>query len=294
MLTILAPAKINWSLYVLDKRHDGYHNILSLLHCVNLYDELTIEPSHKIEVFSNSSLPQEQNLVYKAALMLQKCAGINTGARIRLNKMIPMGAGLGGGSSDAANTLIGLNKFWELGFDNNELKIIGERLGSDVPFFFHPPIAFVMGRGELVKPLIINTSYTLLLVKPPVLVSTALAYDMLAQKRLGNQKKLMSGNLTKNDLERHNIGLIYKALVDRDFFLLKNLINNDFEPVVTAHFPFILNLKNELLNSGAYIAVMTGSGSAVFGLFKDRQEAVAASRRFKPYWHIIADTLKNS
>ncbi len=295
MLTLLAPAKINWVLHVLDKRRDGYHNILSLLQCINLYDELTIEHSRKIDVFSNIDLPQEQNLVYKAALMLQKHGGIDKGAKITLNKSIPIGAGLGGGSSDAASTLIGLNEFWQLGFNNKELEKIGGLIGSDVPFFFHSPIAVVAGRGEIVEPLMIDTSYTLLLVKPPVSVSTAMAYGMLAQKRLEMyEKKSMQGDLTKDNPERHNIRLIHKALVDRDFIHLKNLIKNDFEPVVLEYFPIVHKLKRELLGSGAALAVMTGSGSAVFGLFKNKQEAIAASKRFKSYWHKIADTLKNS
>lgn len=298
MVTILAPAKINWSLYVLDKRLDGFHNIISLLHCINLYDELKIEPSSNIEVFSNIDIPQEQNLAYKAALMLKKHTGINKGARITLNKAIPVGAGLGGGSSDAASVLMGLNKFWKLGLDNSELEIMSAFIGSDVPFFFHCPIALVTSRGELIKPLTIDTVYTLLLVKPPVSVSTATAYDMLTHQRLSRnqhcQSNFTQGDLTKNQFEGHNINLIYKALIERDFSLLRNLLNNDFESVITGHFPVILEIKNELLNLGARVAMMTGSGSVVFGLFQSRHKAVSASKRFKSYWHTVADTLKNS
>lgn len=298
MFTLFAPAKINWSLYVLDKRHDGYHNIISLLQCINLYDELTIEPSQEIKVFSNIDIPQEQNLAFKAAVMLRKYADINKGATIKLKKEIPVGAGLGGGSSDAAYTLMGLNKFWELGLDDNELKMMSGRIGSDVPFFFHCPLALVAGRGEIVKPLMINTSYSLLLVKPPISVSTAMAYDMLIQLRKGenpySQYNSMPNDLTNDFLERHNIKLIYKALLERDFSNLQNLLNNDFESTITAHFPVIMELKNKLLNSGAYIAMMTGSGSVVFGLFESRKEAISASKRFKSYWHKIVDTLKNA
>ncbi len=298
MFTISAPAKINWSLHVLNKRHDGYHNILSLLQCINLYDKLTIEPSDKIELLSNIDVPQEHNLSYKAALMLQKHAGINKGAKIILYKSIPAGAGLGGGSSDAAHTLMGLNKFWGLGLDNSELKSLSGDIGSDVPFFFHCPIAYVAGRGEVVKPLVIDTSYSLLLIKPPVSVSTAAAYEMLNRQRHGvNQyykESFILSDLTKDDHDRHNIYLIYKALIERDFSILQSHINNDFEVVIASRFPIIQKLKNELLDSGAYVAVMTGSGSAVFGLFQSRQEAAAASARFKFYWNTIADTLINS
>lgn len=297
MLTSFAPAKINWSLYVLDRMPGGYHNILSLLHCINLFDEIKIEPAKNIEVISNTDIPSEQNLVHKAALMLKKHSGLNKGARIILNKAIPTGAGLGGGSSDAAHTLMGLNKFWELGFDNNELTMIGEVIGSDVPFFFHCPIALVAGRGELVEPLIIDTSYPLLLIKPPVSVSTSWAYDMLRQERLIEQyrydKSQTMPELTKKGFERDNIELIYEALVRRDFLLLQSIVHNDFESIITTHFPVIRKLKTELLNSGAYAAMMTGSGSVVFGLFRDRQEAVIASRKFTSFWHTIVDTLIN-
>ncbi len=298
MFTVFAPAKINWSLYILDKRLDGYHNILSLLHCINLYDELKIEPAKDIEVISDMDIPAEQNLVYKAASMLKEKSGIQKGSRIMLNKAIPTGAGLGGGSSDAAHILMGLNKFWGLGFDNKELIMLAEGIGSDVPFFFHCPMALVGGRGEHVEPLIIDTSYSLLLIKPPVSVSTLWAYDMIRQERLIGQnlydKNQTLPELTKKGFEINNIKLIYESLVRRDFSLLQNIVNNDFESVITMHFPVIRKLKNDLLDLGACIAMMTGSGSVVFGLFQERRDAEIASRKFTSFWHAIVDTLKNN
>lgn len=296
MFTSLAPAKINWSLYVLDARADGYHNILSLMHCIELFDELRFEPSENIEVVSNTDIPAGQNLVYKAALALKNHYEIDKGAKIILKKSIPTNAGLGGGSSDAARTLMGLNRLWGLQLDRNELMTIGEKIGSDVPFFFHCPMAVVKGRGELVTPLNIETSYSLLLIKPPVSISTPWAYEMLRQQRT---KKCQNGvnkailpKLTKNGDNGDNIRLIYKALVQRDFSLLRDLVSNDFESVVTTHFSIIGKIKNELLNSGAYLAMMTGSGSVIFGLFNSRREAVIASKKFKSFWYTVVDTLK--
>lgn len=297
MFTSLAPAKINWSLYVLDVRSDGYHNILSLLQCIELFDELRFEPSENIEVISNMDIPAGQNLVFKAALALKKHCEIDKGARIILKKSIPTNAGLGGGSSDAAHTLMGLNRLWGLQLDRNELMTIGEKIGSDVPFFFHCPMAVVKGRGELVTPLNIETSYSLLLIKPPVSISTSWAYEMLRQQRTKKcqdaENKAVLTELTKNGNNRDNNRLIYKALAQRDFSLLRDLVSNDFESIITAHFSIIGKIKNELLNSGAYIAMMTGSGSVVFGLFKNRHEAVIASKKFKTFWYSVVDTLKS-
>lgn len=298
MFTLLAPAKINWSLSVLDLRSDGYHNILSLLQCIELFDEIRFESSQNIEVISNTDIPAEQNLVYKSALALKKHYGIDKGARIILTKSIPTGAGLGGGSSDAAHTLMGLNNLWGLRLDRGELMTIGERIGSDVPFFFHCPIGVAKGRGELVTPLNIETSYTLLLVKPPVAISTSWAYEMLklqrAKKCENEENKTVLAELTKNGNNRDNIRLIYKALVQSDFSLLRDFASNDFESIITANFSIIGKIKNELLDSGAYIAMMTGSGSVVFGLFNNRREALIASKKFKSFWHRVVDTLKSN
>src|SRR5208283_2003129 len=140
MLTVKAHAKINWSLLVLDKRDDGYHNILSLLHCIGLYDVLEFELSDTLTLESDMDIPFQQNLVYKAAALMKNYSGTAKGARIILKKEIPSGAGLGGGSSDAAHTLMALNDLWELDLGKAELKALGSALGSDVPFFFEGPL----------------------------------------------------------------------------------------------------------------------------------------------------------
>jgi 4-diphosphocytidyl-2-C-methyl-D-erythritol kinase len=291
-LILKAPAKINWSLYVLNKRDDGYHNILSLMHCIGLYDTLTFEHSDTIELITDMDIPPHQNLVYKAAQSLQSYAGVKNGAKIVLKKEIPSGAGLGGGSSNAAYTLIGLNKLWGLGLKIDELKAIGSMIGSDVPFFFGNmagnPMAIAEGRGEILTPLKIDRSYTLLLIKPSISIPTAWAYEKLGSRVGGQWSK---AELTKTVDNINNINLIYNALKTGDIFFLKAGIHNDFEDAVIEEYPIIGSLKGKLLNAGASMAVMSGSGSTVFGLFEDRDKAVNASRQFSSQWNRVVETL---
>ena len=297
MLTVSAPAKINWSLYVLDRRGDGYHNILSLMHCIGLYDTLTFERSDTLELVSDMDIPAEDNLVFKAAEMLRKYSSASPGARITLKKEIPSGAGLGGGSSDAACTLAGLNRLWGLGLDNGALSAIGGRLGSDVPFFFHGPLAVAEGRGEVLTTLKIDVPYVVMVVKPPVSVHTGWAYEEIRARRRESgpgrrADKTGSGKeLTKTDNKMDNIQFIYNALEKGDFLELKRFVYNDFESVVLGRHPVIGSIKETLLACGAALAAMSGSGSAVFGLFEDRERALCASGHFRSYFHKVVETL---
>lgn len=290
-LVLKAPAKINWSLYVLNKRDDGYHNILSLMHCIGLYDTLFFEHSDTIELITDMDIPLQQNLVYKAAKSLQSHTGVKNGARLVLKKEIPSGAGLGGGSSDAACTLIGLNELWGLGLKDGELKTIGSMLGSDVPFFFGNiagyPMAIAEGRGEILTPLKIDISYTLLLIKPFISISTEWAYEKISSKL----KVQSSKKLTKTEDKINNTNLIYNALKARDIPFLKSEVHNDFEGAVIEEYPIIGSLKEKVLNAGASMAIMSGSGSAVFGLFENRDKAINASRQFSSYWNRVVETL---
>ncbi|MCX7913641.1 MAG: 4-(cytidine 5'-diphospho)-2-C-methyl-D-erythritol kinase [Thermodesulfovibrionales bacterium] len=293
MLKLYAPAKINWSLFVLNKRCDGYHNIQSLMHCIKLFDELILEEAEKIDIVSDLDIPLEFNLVYKALFALKERYHIDKGARIILKKSIPIGAGLGGGSSDAASTLLGLNRLWGLSLNREELIEVALRIGSDVPFFFYCPIAIVEGRGEKITPLKIETSYTLLLVKPSIHISTQWAYSKLTEKRSQESQSFFKNELTKCVNYSDNIKLIYKALFHRSIDQLKNLLKNDFEPVITAHFEIIDEIKDKLLKKGASVAMMSGSGSAVFGVFRDKEEALIASKDFQSHWHLVVETCKS-
>lgn len=283
MLALFAPAKINWFLNVLSKRKDGYHDISSLMQCITLADTLGFEPSADIEVITDQPIPMQDNLVYKAAVLLKKAAGASTGARITLKKEIPASAGLGGGSSDAAVTLKGLNMLWGLGLTTQELAGIGEQIGSDVPFFFNPGAALIEGRGEVVVPVRLNRSYVLLIVKPSAAISSAWAYaemDIAAYTT--------NCELTKRD---NNIKIISQALEKGDFLYLAASLRNDLEPYVVSRYPVVGEIKNELLVKGAVFASMSGSGSAVFGVFETEQMASEARQHMAPHWCRVVKTV---
>jgi 4-diphosphocytidyl-2-C-methyl-D-erythritol kinase len=289
MLTVKAPAKINWSLFVLDKREDGYHNILSLLHCIGLYDVLEFELSDALTLESSLDLPCEQDLVYKAASLLKKYSGTEKGARIIVKKEIPLGAGLGGGSSDAAYTLMALNNLWELDLGKAELKALGNSLGSDVPFFFDGPLAEAEGRGELLTSLPVARSYVLLLVKADCSVSTSWAYGALEGEGEGEGQGKMASGKIENKI--NNIQLIYRALASGDIYSIAGHAHNDFENAVILRYPVIGAVKERLLKNGAVMALMSGSGSTVFGLFEDENSALNASSNFESYFCRVVKTL---
>lgn len=280
IVKIRTPAKINWSLYVLDKRPDGYHNICSLMQCISIYDSLTLAPADHIELVSDVDVPAHENLVFKAADALKKHTGIKKGVNITLTKEIPSGAGLGGGSSDAAAALWGLNSFWGINLGKDELKTIGAGLGADVPFFFDCPMALAEGRGEVLTPLKPGLSYNLLLLKPDISVPTAWAY-----------KALSSAKLTNTDSKVNNIKLIYDLLISGTISSLSENLHNDFEDVVFNEYSMIGELKNKLLNAGAVAALMSGSGSSIFGVFEESEAAEKAAGCFDGYWHRVITTL---
>lgn len=282
MINIRTPAKINLCLHVLNKRDDGYHNIISLMQCVSIFDTLLIEPSEKIELESSMDVPAEQNLVYRAAMLLREQTGSKMGARIRLDKEIPSGAGLGGGSSDAAAAICSLNKLWKTGLDINELKALGALLGSDVPFFIQGPLAIAEGRGEKLSSISPAVSFPVVLVKPDVSVPTPWAYSMLRR----------SGELTNQGSKIDNIKLIYQAIRQGDYTLFSSLASNDFEDAVMDHFPVINEIKGLLKEQGACASLMSGSGSSVFGIFRNSSVAEAAASALSDrFWCRAADSL---
>ncbi|MBI4822842.1 MAG: 4-(cytidine 5'-diphospho)-2-C-methyl-D-erythritol kinase [Nitrospirae bacterium] len=280
MLTLKAPAKINWFLFVKGKRQDGYHDILSLVQCISLYDSLTLEESAQtddIEVITDSPIPYRENLVYKAAIALKERASIEKGARITLKKDIPISAGLGGGSSDAAYTLMGLNKLWRLSLNKMEIYELAISLGSDVPFFLDGYCALIEGRGEKVTPTPLQAFHTLLLLKPNIEVSSSSAYSDLG-----------SLELTK---PAGNIKLLIQILDTGDFSSLKSVARNDLEnPVIRRH-PILKEMKERLEESGAVFSAMSGSGPTVFGVFNDPKDAERARNAIPAHWSRVVRTL---
>lgn len=280
-LSLKAPAKINWFLYVINKRRDGYHNIYSLMQCVSLYDILKFEYCDGIEIITNASIPYKENLVYKAVVLLKKFLSTERGVRITLQKNIPIGAGLGGGSSDAAYTIMGLNKLWRLNLSKRDLIQIAQEIGSDVPFFLNGKIAIVEGKGEKIKKLNFNKEILLILIKPDIKISTSWAY---------NQYDVIKKNrrLTKIDLD---IKLFFQALEKEDFKFLNDLIYNEFIEIVFKEYPILKKLKNKMLEEGALLTGMSGSGPTLFGIYKNEDDAKKALRNIKPFWGCVVKTL---
>ena len=285
-LRIKSPAKVNIFLRILNKREDGFHNLQSILQMIDLYDIITFEKGGSgITLDSNSKdIPLDaDNIVVRAALLLREKKGIREGVHIVLEKNIPVSAGLGGGSSNAAATLIALNKLWGLGYGMDELILLGSSLGSDVPFFFNGPAAFVEGRGEIVCPVRPGKSRWLVLVNPGIKVSTAWAYNRLDEVRNGMEGKKIW--LTKerkdNKLQRFN-GL------KLDLIEFSSCLQNDLEGITASKNGVILEIKEELIAMNAKGALMSGSGATVFGVFMNEEDARSCSRRLnkKSPWKV--------
>lgn len=266
-----AYAKINLYLRVLEKRPDGYHNILTVYQTVSLADrvEFSLTPhddTPPVLVLSPDSafnLPtDENNLIIKAIKFLEDYADIKCrGLKIMLNKQIPIGAGLGGGSADAAATLVALNRIYSTGLTLESLSNIAISIGADVPFFLYGGTALGEERGEILIPVNSKAHYFVVIVFPGFPVSTRTAYSSL--------KGLMSD-------ARKSVGeseQIVRALESGDVEKLCELIANDFSPVLEKQYPVLSDIRETLLSAGCRAAMLSGSGSAVFGICETKEEA---------------------
>lgn len=256
-LTLKAYAKINLTLEVLSKRPDGYHEVSSILQTINLTDTITFKPSKTLDFSCDvSSLQTPDNLVLKAARLLQVTTGSNTGAIINLTKSIPISSGLGSGATDAAATLIGLNQLWQLNLSFDNLTGLASKLGSDVPFFLYGGIALAKERGEQVTPLTPKPQLWLVLLEPliePVPNKTAQLYSQL------NPSHFTSGQFTQKLVAHLNHG----GKVE-DAFLF-----NAFEQVAFDFFPELNACRSSFLEVGARSVHLAGSGPALFTLVPD-------------------------
>lgn len=271
-VTVLAPAKINLVLRILDRRADGFHNLWSIMQTVGLEDAILIRlvPKGKdieLRCDSRQLAGDQSNLVYRAARAVLDRAGQSTGVEIELKKRIPMGAGLGGGSSDAAATLMGMNRLLRLGWSAAQMAEVGQTLGSDVPFFLFAPSGIVVGRGETVKPVRIAGTKWAVLVNPGFGVETKWAYQELASTRGGVQPLLSQ----HQDLEKEKI-ITWEQVI--------KIAVNDFEAPVFARHRILEEIKRRLLSKGAEMALLSGSGATVFGLFSDEGQARLAESNF--------------
>ena len=275
-LTLKAPAKINLCLAVLGKRTDGYHEVEMLMQMVGLFDEVHVSRTGtgiSVECDAPGVPSGEKNIAYRAAAEMLKLSGGAHGLKIGITKRIPVAAGLGGGSSDAAAVLAAADRLFGLGLGPDRLSGIGARLGMDVPFFFHGPTAVARGRGEVLTPLPPLPKLRLLLVNPGFETSTSWVYNNL---RLGLTKKAGC-----NKIHRLTIRNIAENL------------RNDLETVTQAAHPVIAEIKHELLASGAQGALMSGSGPTVYGIFDSEDGRQKATERLdRRGWLLYpADTL---
>jgi 4-diphosphocytidyl-2-C-methyl-D-erythritol kinase len=288
-----APAKINWFLRIIAQRKDGYHDIQSLMQCVALYDIIKCRQADSLKVVCDMDMPMEDNLVYKAASILKSYASCRNGAIIEIEKNIPAGAGLGGGSSDAAAALAGLNLLWGLNLNNSELSTVANEIGSDVPFFLNGPFALVEGRGDRIFPLKTSSSAVLLLVKPQQSVSTAWAYATFDSENMPGMGKRTSGSAKQGKLTKKpiDIKLFCQALDGQNTDILRTMLVNDLEEVVSGQFPAVREIRNKLKETGASLSAMSGSGTTVFGVFRNRQMAEKSAEAMKPHSCWVVETL---
>ncbi|MBC8413718.1 MAG: 4-(cytidine 5'-diphospho)-2-C-methyl-D-erythritol kinase [Nitrospira sp.] len=301
MRTLTTPAKINWFLQVLHRRADGFHEIRSLMQKIAIYDTLTFQRSDELLLQSDVPVKMEDNLVFKAADRLKKYSGFSRGASIKLEKNIPMGAGLGGGSSDAAAVLIGLNSFWELNLSIKELAGIGAEIGSDVPFFLYGALCDASGRGELISGRTVVGSCTILLVKPEYGISAAWAYGELAKKRRDTGVGIVEADivpadhsvskLTKKYTKDNNIEHFISSVENAQPVAMPGIVLNDLEPVVVSSFPEIAEIKEKMIQNGAVMSLMSGSGSTVFGVFDEWKAASKAADQFRECWTSVVRTI---
>ncbi|WP_040206572.1 4-(cytidine 5'-diphospho)-2-C-methyl-D-erythritol kinase [Neobacillus jeddahensis] len=253
-LLVKAPAKINLALDVLHKRSDGYHEVEMIMTTIDLADrvELTLLNQDKIHILShNRYVPDDQrNLAYQAAQLLKDRFAVKKGVMISIEKTIPVAAGLAGGSSDAAATLRGLNKLWDLGLSLDELAELGSEIGSDVSFCVYGGTALAKGRGEVITELPAPPTCWVILAKPFIGVSTAEVYRRLDVK----------------GTEHPNIGGMIEAIHTHDYQRVCDNMGNVLEDVTLSLHPEVAQIKEQMKRFGADAVLMSGSGPTVFGI----------------------------
>ena len=259
-VVLRTSAKVNLALDVLGKRGDGYHEIATVLQAVDLFDRLKLEAADTLSLHTDDpDLPTDDgNLVMRAARLLRKAAGIEAGARIRLSKRIPVAAGLGGGSSDAAAALWGLSQLWRLRWPKARLQELAVELGMDVPFFLGTGRAVARGRGERLTTLPGGGGYALVLVNPRVPLSTREVYGRVPA----------GWRAEATGTER-----VIEALRTRNVNTVASALTNNLESVVEPVLPVIGRMKAALLAAGALGAIMSGSGPTVFGMARSLDHA---------------------
>lgn len=262
-IRLKARAKINLGLDVLGKRDDGYHEVRMIMQTIGIYDRIIINkiPEDEIRIVSNLSfLPvNENNLIYKAAKLLKDKYNFAGGVEVNLNKFIPVAAGMAGGSTDAASTLFGINKLFDLGLSTKTMMELGVGIGADVPYCVMRGTALAEGIGEKLTRLKSVPHMWIVIAKPSINVSTKLVYENLD----------MGGVSTHPDID----GII-SAINEQNIEQIALRMGNVLETVTIPLYPVIKDIKNDMITHGAYNAMMSGSGPTVFGIFPDEQTAL--------------------
>ncbi len=263
---MLAYAKINLGLYVIARRPDGYHDIETVYCRIGLADRISFSQASDIQVTSSSpEVPNdESNICHKAARMLRGHFDSNDGVHIHIVKEVPVGAGLGGGSADAALVLKELPAFWQRDLDAADRSRFALALGSDVPYFLEEGAALARGRGERLEYFPLDIPFAVLLCNPNIHIATSWAYSRITPgsgRKPDNLRKVVTEGMRNPEI-------------------LRQQLRNDFESVVFATYPEVYDLKKQMLNAGADFVLMSGSGSTVFGLFEDVSTAERLAREF--------------
>ncbi len=275
-LTLKTPAKINLCLSVLAQRPDGYHEVEMLMQMVGLYDEVQVRLGGEgiaVECDSAAIPAGEGNIAYRAAAAMLRLSGRSPGLTLKISKKIPVAAGLGGGSSDAAAVLFAANRLLGTGLDTDGLARVGAGLGMDVPFFFYGPLAAARGRGEIQTRLEPLSKFWVLLVNPGFATPTAEVYKNLNLR--------LTKKVDCNKIARLTLRNVAESL------------HNDLETVTAAAHPVIAEIEQALLASGALGARMSGSGPTVFGIFETEAACRKAAETLTPKgWRLYpAETL---
>lgn len=265
-ILLKALAKINLGLDVVRRREDGYHEVRMIMQTIHLFDQLSIEKSREpgIHISTNLSfLPvNENNLVYKAGILLMDEFHISDGVDVNLVKRIPVAAGMAGGSTDAAAMLYGLNQMFDLGLSRQELMDRGVKIGADVPYCLMRGTALAEGIGEDLTQLPPMVKCPVLIAKPQISVSTKFVYQNLK----------LDENTIHPDIDQ-----LQKDIIAKDLDAVASHMGNVLETVTIPEYPVIADIKEQMMHSGAVNAMMSGSGPTVFGLFKDKETAEKAA-----------------
>lgn len=261
-------AKINLTLDVLGRRDNGYHDVEMIMQTVSLFDLIVIDKTYDyINVSTNLKyLPcNEKNIAYKAAKLFFEHTKINGGAKIIIHKNIPVAAGLAGGSGNAAAVLVALNLLYNANLSDEELCDLGTRLGADVPYCIMGGTYVASGIGEILTPIEPMKKTTILLVKPPISVSTQVIYEQID---------------SANVLKHPDTEAMKKAIADGDLSEISNNLCNVMEIVTENEYPEIAGIKKKMILNGASGSLMSGSGPTVFGIFDDYEKAKASADSF--------------